>query len=414
MSICFFLLLVIYTVFQAINTNIEKIKEPLSDKYSWILVVISCLFIYGLLSFYFRKKIKNVNEKLFESNNKIVKLNNEVVKLNNEVVKLNECISAKDLFYESMIKFGDVPVKHLTELVADFKLVQYDISYRYLKNKNRPALSEALRINELKKMTKLYYEQYKQMTYKYEILLGLFPELSTYVEDFESIKELNDFMNLDTLQDNYDKVRDYTSKEEYNKLTTDEKIQLALNRYLNGKKSKWQIGRDYEMYVAFLYQSKGWSVEQFGIEKKLEDMGRDLIVSNSSEILIIQCKYWSETKLIHEKHIAQLYGSTIEYSLNLSISKGNRTVNPVFVTNINLSETAERFAKTLNVKIIKIDMGSFPRIKCNINNNEKIYHLPFDQQYDRTKIENKGEFYASSIKEAVDAGFRRALRFYGN
>ena len=58
-------------------------------------------------------------------------------------------------------------------------------------------------------------------------------------------------------------------------------------------------------------------------------------------------------------------------------------------------------------------MGNFPRIKCNVNNNEKIYHLPFDQQYDRTKIENHNEFYAYTVKESVDAGFRRALRFYG-
>ena len=56
----------------------------------------------------------------------------------------------------------------------------------------------------------------------------------------------------------------------------------------------------------------------------------------------------------------------------------------------------------------------YPMIKCNINqrSKEKIYHLPFDQQYDRAKIDmNKGEFYASSVSEAEEAGFRRAKRF---
>jgi len=39
----------------------------------------------------------------------------------------------------------------------------------------------------------------------------------------------------------------------------------------------------------------------------------------------------------------------------------------------------------------------------------KIYHLPFDQQYDRTKIiPDKGEKYVYTVAEAEKAGFRRA------
>jgi hypothetical protein len=52
----------------------------------------------------------------------------------------------------------------------------------------------------------------------------------------------------------------------------------------------------------------------------------------------------------------------------------------------------------------------FPRIKCNINGKDKIYHLPFDQQYDRTQIKNNGEFMAWSVAEAESKGFRRAKR----
>ena len=60
-------------------------------------------------------------------------------------------------------------------------------------------------------------------------------------------------------------------------------------------------------------------------------------------------------------------------------------------------------------------MNEFPRIKCNINNDgEKIYHLPFDQQYDRVQIINDGEMYATTVTEAEEAGFRRAYRWHGN
>lgn len=55
----------------------------------------------------------------------------------------------------------------------------------------------------------------------------------------------------------------------------------------------------------------------------------------------------------------------------------------------------------------------FPRIKCNIGKDgEKIYHLPFDQKYDRTIIDkNKGEFFATTVAEAVEHGFRRAKKY---
>jgi len=43
----------------------------------------------------------------------------------------------------------------------------------------------------------------------------------------------------------------------------------------------------------------------------------------------------------------------------------------------------------------------------------KIYHLPFDQQYDRTKIiSDKGEKYVYTVAEAEKAGFRRAWRWH--
>ena len=348
---------------------------------------------------------ENINSKSIVLNNK----NSYISELETEREKLLECIKFKDEFYNSMSTLSDISVKNLTELVSDFKLVQYDISAEYLQTKKRPALEEAKRILELKQESKLYHEQYKQMLYKYEVLCGLFPELSTYVEDFESIKQLNDFTTLDNLQNDYDRVRDYISKEDYAKLSVDDRNQKALDCYINrSNKTKWQIGRDYEMYIAYLYRLEGCNVIQFGIEKKLEDMGRDLIAYDKNKILIVQCKYWSETKLIHEKHIAQLYGSTVEYALN-NKSLFNDIIEPVFITNINLSDTAKRFAKTLKVTVHKINMGVFPRIKCNVNNNEKIYHLPFDQQYDRTKIENNEEMYAFTVKEAVEAGFRRAF-----
>jgi hypothetical protein len=104
----------------------------------------------------------------------------------------------------------------------------------------------------------------------------------------------------------------YLSKDEYNKLSDTEKNKRALEYYLKGKKSKWQIGRDFEMYIGYVYEKQGYHVTYFGIEKKLHDLGRDLIVENNEVVKIVQCKYWSKEKTIHEKHIIQLFWNDCE------------------------------------------------------------------------------------------------------
>lgn len=44
----------------------------------------------------------------------------------------------------------------------------------------------------------------------------------------------------------------------------------------------------------------------------------------------------------------------------------------------------------------------------------RVYHLPFDQQYDRTVIDpSQGEFYGDCVKSASAKGFRRAFRWTG-
>jgi hypothetical protein len=58
----------------------------------------------------------------------------------------------------------------------------------------------------------------------------------------------------------------------------------------------------------------------------------------------------------------------------------------------------------------------YPCIKCNISRTDdtKIYHLPFDQQYDKTIIEpDRMECYVETVEEAETLGFRRAFRWKG-
>ncbi|REK24787.1 MAG: hypothetical protein DWQ41_13230 [Planctomycetota bacterium] len=212
------------------------------------------------------------------------------------------------------------------------------------------------------------------------------------------------------------------SKEEYEKLPNVEKFQLALDRYWAREKSKLEIGRVYERYVGYLYEREGWAVSYQGIEKGLEDFGRDLICQRDGDIHIVQCKCWSKDKQIREKHILQLYGTTVLYRIHHQQSSQQLLfditceITPVFAATTNLSDDARMVAEHLKVVVRDEPLKRYPMIKCNVNadTGERIYHLPFDQQYDRVIVgKDPGEFYAETTAEAEAAGFRRAYRWRG-
>lgn len=267
---------------------------------------------------------------------------------------------------------------------------------------------EAWRIRDLRRETRGIIKEKKELEYKLAYIEKLFPNVTDIFDP--GFNEDADF-ELET-EENTDRVRLLLTDEEYAALSTVEKNQLALDRYVENRKSKWQIGRDYEMYVGYTMEKLGYKVRYNGIIESFEDMGRDLIATNSDSTYIIQCKNWSQEKTIHEKHIFQLYGTTILFK----IEHPHSNVRAVFVTSTKLSSTAKAVAKELNIEVKEeYPLGDFPRIKCNINRTtgERIYHLPFDQQYDKTVVEsNRGECYAMTVREAEDKGYRRAWRHF--
>lgn len=366
----------------------------------------------------FKQEVEEERTKLWheKSSLKIERksLEKERSRIENDLKPKQKLLEKTDVFVkeklenlESIIKEKCNYYPQLAAMMADLLTVHYEESAKFLETKPRPAFVEAERIKELRKKTRAIIEEKKIYEYQLAYLRSLFPDIDKYFDNEYAIDVNHDFEESD---DNIDRVRHYISSEEYNTLSVIEKNQLALDNYLKGRKSKWQIGRDYELYIGYLYRKNGYNVEYNGILKQLEDMGRDIIATKGNETLIIQCKNWSQEKLIHEKHIFQLYGSVI-YA---KVENPSLNVKGVFITSTNLSETAKCIANFLGIKVKEqLPIGEFPRIKCNVNRTtgEKIYHLPFDQQYDKTKIESNGEFFALTVQEAEAKGFRRAWRY---
>ena len=300
----------------------------------------------------------------------------------------------------------------MSRIIADIMTIDLDrLAWSLSWGNNQERKKKVASLTALKKEKAEEIERIKGAEYQLAYLLELYPNLQNVIDA--------EFNELDFSYDHateMDPVKRFVDRVEWEKLSESERNQLALDRYIaSRKKSKWQIGRDYELYCGYCYEQQGYKVDYYGSFHGLEDLGRDLIVQNGSDIRIIQCKYWSKTKEIHENHIMQLYGSVIAYNL-----ENKQSATGILITNTVLSSKAKEFAQILGITYREnLPLGEFPRIKCNIGTGEfgektKIYHLPFDQQYDVTKIQGKEEFMAMTVSEAENAGFRRTYKWHGS
>ena len=414
------------------------------------VITMDGLFVLGVISFF------------FWSIYKIIKLSDELDKIKYENAKRHQ--SADD-YYMSKVQEGELQLtaaKHKTDemlananreaniilttankkkvfveefissKIKDFPIVATAISdYEnaidksredVLRNKNHPAIKSADVVKEIRKEKRILIAENKSYRWELAYLKSLLP----WLEELEDMSIEPQQTPFNTENINKDEASYWLTPDEYCQLSDVEKYQRALDRYKKRHKSKAEIGREYERYIGYLYEKRGYTVEYFGIEKGLEDLGRDLICSKGDTTYIIQCKCWSNVqgKIIHEKYINQHFGTTLEYFIN-NVSNASDffkqesllfKVVPVFISTVPYSDKAREFAKKLGVICKQEPIGDYPVIKCNINRStkEKIYHLPFDQQYDKCIIRDKGEFYANTVAEAEAAGFRRAKRWYGD
>lgn len=280
-----------------------------------------------------------------------------------------------------------------------------------LKDKKKPAFKAADKLCEYAAELKQWVKRAKLA----ENQLAFYEELFPWLEEFKEIppNDAWDMVNgTDSLQSEYDHYKNWLSPTEYNALSQSERNQLALDRYKKRHKTNWEIGIEYERFVGYKYEMRGFRVSYIGATKGLEDMGRDLVAKNDTKTYIIQCKRWAQEKTIHEKHIFQLYGTTVLYKMD----HPRENIQPLFVTTAQLSDMAKQVADYLKITIVdSYVVDDYPLIKCNIGKDgEKIYHLPFDQQYDTVVITpSQHERYVYTVEEAESLGFRHAFRWHG-
>lgn len=372
--------------------------------------------------------LKNELNAIKKENKEIISnLNTELTNLRKENIQLISTLDSKIIELQEKTSEYKTTTENLHNIYEDIFgtfgwLSEKYADFHFLIDKNRivyPNKTNA-KCTETQKQFARENKELRRRNMELELILKKLELENPDYEEFIDTHSIDDIFEDEYISD--EERIDILVGKDYQPQTREEKLQRALDNYISRNKSKRAIGKEYERYIGYLYEQKGYNVKFHGIEKGFEDLGIDLICTKGDETLLIQCKNWGQSKKIHENSINQLFGTAIKYKIE---NRGHTLFDvpswdkyyPIFITTTQLSETAKEFAKVLGVQVEIIPFDNhYPRIKCNINRKtgDKIYHLPFDQQYDKIKIIDKGEFYAYTIEEAERLGFRKAFRWLGN
>lgn len=354
-------------------------------------------------------KLKMINKQTVElSNQKTVVhgLNFEKNELQDLNAKLKKELDEAEYIYRELYdkyECAKSDIKNLEQKVDDFdQMINAKNPFDYVAHLRAHALEHKNMYidSNVEGLASLFKYQYK-----FEYLLSIYPELGKFKDDDAYINYMHE-------EEKRCNIRNWLSDNEYFQMTEQGREQLAVDRYISdsSKWSDWEKGRNYEIYCAYKLFNEDYDIIQEGLNKKLEDGGRDIIATHkkTGKILIVQCKNWSS--LVRENVVFQLYGSFVQWKLDNEDKIKSVEVEPWLYITCDLSPEAIKCANLLGVKVRRLPMDRFPAIKCNINHNtgHKIYHLPFDRHYDLVKINAKGKGYKFEIAEAIQEGFRRA------
>lgn len=397
------------------SDELQKLESEISQREATLKELNDAVSHYELLKKDSQQELKYQQQRklqLDELDQKLAERHRNCVFLETNLSSRQKKLDEQEDFIHKLLNSNPATAPFFAKQFADYLHLQDLKDVNYLQAKPHPAFTAAEKVREIAAQKRTLQQQCKLQEYQLTLYETIFPWLSDFKEI--SSEDLQQFAESEIAPESeYSSLKKWLSPQEYRSLSSDDRLQLALERYSKRQKSNWQIGIEYERYVGYCYEKKGYRVRYNGATEGLEDMGRDLMISKDKKMYVIQCKRWSVEKTIHEKHIFQLYGTTILQKME----HPDCTVGSLFITTTSLSDLAKSCADYLDITVVEnFPLKEYPLIKCNVSKDgDQIYHLPFDQQYDRVIINpSDGDFYASTIAEAESKGFRHAWRWSGS
>lgn len=145
-------------------------------------------------------------------------------------------------------------INWLSERYSDFQFLVDEKSIIYPKYKSASKCSDAQR--EFAKTNKELRKRNIELELQLRKAEKSFPEISEIIELSLNDEKIDD-ENLNTTE----KIDILVNVIDQKILTKKEILEKALENYITRQKSKTEIGRDYERYIGYLYEKKGYKVE---------------------------------------------------------------------------------------------------------------------------------------------------------
>ena len=284
-----------------------------------------------------------------------------------ESEKISKSEKEKSELYKQSLIEATTAFPSLIEAIKLFEEYKDNQIYRKLKNKARPAKRAAEEVKEQTRLRREADQRERQKQFIIEYYEYNAPFLVDLKDEFlqrPSISEDNSYFEY-TEEERKDPISKFISPEKYRILSVVERNQLALDRYIERYKSNAHIGRIYERYIGYIFESDGYEVEYHGIKRGVEDLGIDLICNKGNSTILIQCKNWSRFKTIHENQIFQFFGTVYKYKQEHS----GRNIRAMFYCTTKVSDLSRQFATDLGIELKEnyhLDKH-YPCIKCNVS-----------------------------------------------
>ncbi len=168
-------------------------------------------------------------------------------------------------------------------------------------------------------------------------------------------------------------------------------------------------GRQYERYVGYLFESRGFTVSYRGISEEKEDGGIDLVAKAPRKIRLIQCKRWRNA--VNVDVISRLQGAVERFIYEERKGKTaemRTSIRGVIACSGGIAKEAEDMSRHFGIYVMSnLQYQYYPAIKAQrITDDAGRFLLPFSTGYDRMKLNLKrGDRLFYTVREAFSDAF---------
>ena len=120
-------------------------------------------------------------------------------------------------------------------------------------------------------------------------------------------------------QMNIDPIQNWLSDKENQTLSPAGRNQMALERFLGARQSKWQKEQDLERLLAYEYEKSGYAVQFIPLQKEFPEFLRVLKVQKEGATLMVQCRQTPFLNQFIEKILLNFFFLGVETFRDLSL-----------------------------------------------------------------------------------------------